>query len=674
MCGIVGYIGSKNSATDFVINGLHALEYRGYDSAGLAALENGELSYLKDAGRVNNLAKLVELKDSGEFGSDGASASGQSGLDGDSGLSSRNGPSRTGGTVKGVSEEKIGLSAKSNGRVVGSANQQAIAAGLSCGIGHTRWATHGRPTKVNAHPHTDTDQKIYVVCNGIVENYQELKAELENKGYKFSSETDTEVIPHLIDSYIKSGEEFFSAFKHAVSDLRGAYAIAAFYTDTPDVLYAARLSSPIVIGVGEGEHFIASDPSALIKNTKRVIFLNDYEVAKITADETLIESLDGAKKASKKEVVELDYDAEESELGKFPHFMIKEIHEAPATIESATRGRVKPAINTIKLGGLESVKHQLSFIDRIIITACGTSYYAGLLGEYLIEEIAGIPVEVQLASEFKYRSEPFSRNTAVIAISQSGETADTIAAIKKVEDYGILKLGIVNATGSTIARITDAGVYCHAGPEQSVASTKAFMAQVTILAEIALHLSNGKSKLFSPLLKELSTLGQKAEEVLKSEPQIKELAKKYAGSRDFLFIGRNYLYPCALEGALKLKEISYIHAEGCSAGEMKHGPLAMIDENFPTFALACDGPLTEKTLSNIEEIKARGGPIIAVATEGNKKVAKLADDVIYIPEALEQVQPLLAVIALQLFAYHVAVEKGLNVDRPRNLAKSVTVE
>lgn len=616
MCGIVGYIGTKNSATDFVINGLRALEYRGYDSAGLAALENGQLSYLKDAGRVNNLAKLVN------------------------------------------ENEK---------------SQQAHTSNLSCGIGHTRWATHGRPTKTNAHPHTDSDKKIFVVCNGIIENYQELKAELQIKGYKFISETDTEVIPHLIDSYIKSGQDFFSAFKQAISGLRGAYAITALYTETPGVLYAARLSSPIVIGVGEDEHFIASDPSALIKNTKRVIFLNDYEVAKITAEETHIESLDGAKKSAK-EVVELDYDAEESELGEFPHFMLKEIHEAPATIDSATRGRVKPAINTIKLGGLESVKHQLAFIDRIIITACGTSYYAGLLGEYLIEEIAGIPVEVQLASEFKYRSEPFSRNTAVIAISQSGETADTIAAIKKVEDYGILKLGIVNATGSTIARITDAGVYCHAGPEQSVASTKAFMAQVTILAEIALHLSNGKSKLFSPLLKELSTLSKKAEEVLKTEPQIKELAKKYAKSRDFLFIGRNYLYPCALEGALKLKEISYIHAEGCSAGEMKHGPLAMIDENFPTFALACEGPLLEKTLSNIEEIKARGGPIIAIATEGSEKVGKLADDVIYIPKVHQQLQPLLAVIVLQLFAYYVAVEKGLNVDRPRNLAKSVTVE
>lgn len=615
MCGIVGYVGDKTSATNFVVNGLRALEYRGYDSAGLATMADNELTYLKNVGRVNNLAKLVGV----------------------------------------------------NGK-------DTPASGLSCGIGHTRWATHGAPTKKNAHPHTNSGQKIFVVCNGIIENYQDLKENLQEEGYKFVSDTDTEVVPHLIDSYLKKKDDFFSAFKAAVADLRGAYAIAAIYAEHPEVIYSARLSSPIVIGVGEGEHFIASDPSALIKSTKKVVFLNDYEVARITATEAHIESLDGAKAAAKREVVELDYDAEESDMGKYPHFMLKEIHEAPATIESAIRGRIKPSINTVKLGGLESVKQQLSLIDRIIITACGTSYYAGLLGEYLIEEIAGIPVEVQLSSEFKYRNEPLSRGTAIIAISQSGETADTIAAIKKVADFGILKLGIVNAVGSTLARITDGGVYCHAGPEQSVASTKAFIAQVTILAEIALHLSDGKSKLFSPLLKELWELPEKASEVLKLEPEIKKLAEKYSDSRDFLFIGRNYLYPCALEGALKLKEISYIHAEGCSAGEMKHGPLAMIDKDFPTVALACDTPLLDKTLSNMEEIKARKGPIIAIATKGNKQVGKIANDVIYLPKMVEQFQPILTTIAMQLFAYYVAVNKGLDVDRPRNLAKSVTVE
>lgn len=611
MCGIVGYVGSKNSTTDFIVNGLRALEYRGYDSAGLAAVSKSGVTYQKNTGEVKNLAKQLKSL-----------------------------PPQT---------------------------------GISCGIGHTRWATHGAPTQKNAHPHTNANQKNFVVCNGIIENYQELKAELETKGYKFISETDTEVVPHLIDYHLSEKNDFFTAFKAAVSELRGAYAIAAVYSEEPDEIYLARLSSPIVIGVGDKEHFIASDPSALINKTKRVIFLNDYEVAKVTEADVHIESLDGAKAAAKK-IVELDYDPEESELGQYPHFMLKEIHEAPATIQSAIRGRVKPKINIIKLGGLESVKQQLKLIDRIIITACGTSYYAGLLGEYLIEEIAGVPVEVQLASEFKYRNEPLSRGTAVIAISQSGETADTIAAIKKVEDYGILKLGIVNAVGSTLARITDAGVYCHAGPEQSVASTKAFIAQVTILAEIALHLSGNKSKLFSPLLKELASLPEKAEEVLKAEEEIKNLAKKYSNKRDFLFIGRNYSYPCALEGALKLKEISYIHAEGCSAGEMKHGPLAMIDKDFPTVAIATDTPLLDKTMSNIEEIKARGGPIIAIATEGNRKIKNIADDVIYIPKAREQVQPILTAIVMQIFAYYVAVDKGLNVDRPRNLAKSVTVE
>lgn len=618
MCGIVGYVGKNESSTDFVLNGLKALEYRGYDSAGLATIDDGKLKYLKDVGRVSSLDKLVK----------------------------NNGDSM-------IAE-------------VGSAK-------ISCGIGHTRWATHGGVTKQNAHPHTNPAKDIFVVCNGIIENYQEIRKSLIKKGYEFKSETDTEVIPHLIDSYLESEPDFFAAFKKAISELRGAYAVVSINSKDPDTIYVARLSSPIVIGVGENEHFIASDPSALIHKTKRVIFLNDYEVAKITSDKLEVESLDGAKAAAQK-IIELDYDAEESDMGDYPHFMLKEIYEAPATIQSAIRGRVKPSINTIKLGGLESVKQQLGLIDRIIITACGTSYYAGLIGEYLIEEIAGIPVEVQLSSEFKYRNEPLSRGTAIIAISQSGETADTIAAIKKVEDYGILKLGIVNAVGSTLARITDAGVYCHAGPEQSVASTKAFIAQVTILTEIALHLSNGKSKLYSPLLKALDGLPAKAEQVLKLDKDIKKLAQKYAKSRDFLFIGRNYLYPCALEGALKLKELSYIHAEGCSAGEMKHGPIAMIDENFPTIALACDGPLLEKTMSNIEEIKARKGPVLAIATEGNKHIKDLADDVIYLPKAIEQLQPLLVAIAMQLFAYYVTVEKGFDVDRPRNLAKSVTVE
>lgn len=615
MCGIVGYVG-KESAEDFVMEGLQALEYRGYDSAGIVTVNDQKLKYLKDIGQVVNLKN--HLKE--------------------------------------------------------TADKNESKKGISCGIGHTRWATHGAVTDLNAHPHTNKDETVFVVCNGIIENYQELKEQLQNDGYKFISETDTEVVPHLIDHYLKKNKgNFLLAFKQAVGELRGAYAIAAVYSKEPKAFYIARLSSPLVIGVGDGEHFIASDPNALIEKTKKVIFLNDYEIGKITPEKALIESLD-PKNTNSGQITELDYDAEQSDMGDFPHYMIKEISEIPATIKSATRGRVKPEINTIKLGGLESVKEQLEFIDRIVVVACGTAYYAGLIGEYLIEEIAGIPVEVQMASEFKYRHEPFSRGTALLVISQSGETADTIAAIKKVENYGVLKLGIVNAVGSTISRITDAGVYCHAGPEQSVASTKAFIAQIVILTEIALHIGGPKSDLYKPLLQELMDLPEKASQVLEQAEEIKKIAKKYSHYRDFLFIGRGYQFPSALEGAIKLKEISYIHAEGFSAGEMKHGPIAMIDENFPTFALAPDDSLLDKTMSNMEEIKARKGPLVAVASKGNTSVGKLADDVIYIPKTLEQLQPTLTVIVMQLFAYYVALEKGLNVDRPRNLAKSVTVE
>lgn len=608
MCGIVGYIGKQNTAKEFVLDGLKALEYRGYDSAGIAVLNEKDL-IVKQKGRVESL-------------------------------------------VKNVAGTKINS---------------------SIGIGHTRWATHGAPNDENAHPHFNSDQTIFVVHNGIIENYRDIKEKLSSEGYKFLSETDTEVIPHLIDFYLKKSGDFASAFSAALNDLDGAYAICAIYKKNPDVMYAARLSSPIVIGVGDDEYFVASDPSALIHKTKKVIFLKDYEIAEITKSSAKVHNFKEFSKATS-EVEELDYDAEETSLGKYPNYMSKEIHEVPGAIENAIRGRIKADISTVKLGGLDAVQEQLEFIDRINIVACGTSYYAGLVGEYLIEEIANIPVEVQLASEFKYRQEPFSRGTAIIAISQSGETADTISALKKVENYGILKLGIVNSVGSTIARITDAGVYCHAGPEQSVASTKAFIAQVTILCEIALSLSKGQSDLYQPLLDELEKLPKKAEAVLALSEEIEALAKKYAGNRDFLYIGRGYLYPCALEGALKLKEISYIHAEGCSAGEMKHGPLAMIDKDFPTLAFTCDGPLLDKTLSNIEEIKARKGPVIAFATEGNKKIKSLADDIIYLPDTLPQLQPILAVIAAQLFAYYVAIEKGLDVDRPRNLAKSVTVE
>lgn len=609
MCGIVGYIGKK-SAIQLVMDGLKAMEYRGYDSAGITILQPGKPITIKRIGHVaalDNALKEEDLKD------------------------------------------------------------QGIA------IGHTRWATHGGVTEQNAHPHFNTDKTIFVVHNGIIENYEELRDKLQHAGYKFATETDSEVIPQLIDYYLKQVGSPKQAFEAAIRDLVGAYAIAALFTEEPESIYAARLSSPLVIGVGHNEHFIASDPTAMMEHTKKVIFLDDYEVAHITKDDAQIHNI--KKSASvQRAAEELDYEQEKVSLEGFPHFMLKEIHEAPQTLKAAIRGRIKPETNTVKLGGLESVSQQLQFIDRIVIIACGTSYYAGLVGEYLIEEIAGIPVEVQLSSEFKYRHEPFSRSSVIIAISQSGETADTIAALKKVENYGVLRLGIVNAVGSTIARMTDAGVYCHAGPEMSVASTKAFIAQVAVLADIALYLSQGRSPLYKPMIEELSELPKKAAKVLEQADKVERVAKKYAKARDFMYIGRTYAYPCAMEGALKVKELSYIHAEGCAGGEMKHGPIAMIDKDFPTFAIATKSPLLEKTLSNIEEIKARKGPVVAIATEGDKQVTEKVDDVIYVPDTLEQLQPLLNVIVLQLFAYYVTIEKGLNVDRPRNLAKSVTVE
>ncbi|MGH7234125.1 MAG: glutamine--fructose-6-phosphate transaminase (isomerizing), partial [Candidatus Saccharimonadales bacterium] len=429
-----------------------------------------------------------------------------------------------------------------------------------------------------------------------------------------------------------------------------------------------------VIGVGKNDEFIlASDPNAILEHTKDVVFLDDNDLAVIKKGHLSIEDFkESAHKDPKIEL--LDYDQEKASLGDFPNFMLKEIFEAPQTIKTATLGRVLADEGIVKLGGLETVNTQLSYIDRIVIVACGTSYYAGLVGEYLIEELAGIPVEVQLASEFKYRSEPFSRSTIMLAISQSGETADTLAALEKVKDFGCLRLGVVNATGSSIARLTDAGVYCHAGPERAVASTKAFIAQVTVLTQIALYLSKGEHKSYRKLLEELELLPDKARAVLDQADEIKKIALKYKDSSDFLYIGRHYLFPCALEGALKLKEISYIHAEGYAAGEMKHGPLALIDKDFPTFALATNSRVLDKTISNIEEIRARGGPIIALATEGNKKIHKLVNDVIFLPATHEQTQPILVAIAMQLFAYYIAEAKGLDIDRPRNLAKSVTVE
>ncbi|RJQ35168.1 glutamine--fructose-6-phosphate transaminase (isomerizing) [Candidatus Parcubacteria bacterium] len=542
------------------------------------------------------------------------------------------------------------------------------------GIAHLRWATHGEPTEVNAHPHTGSGE-IWVVHNGIIENFKELKGVLEKKGHTFASKSDTEVLAHLIEEHMKKEKNFEKATLKALNQVRGTYGVAVQYKGEPEKLIAGRMGSPIVLGIGKNENFIASDPSPILKHTKKVVFLNDGEMAVLTPKSHTIYKL--TKELVKRAPEELDWSPEEAQKGGYEHFMLKEIMEGPEVIENTLRGRLIPEKGMAKLGGLESVTKELAKIERIIIVACGTAYYAGLVGEYMLEEFAGIPVEVELASEFRYRHPVLNQRTAVLAISQSGETADTLEAIREGKRKGALTLGIVNAVGSTIARETDAGVYNHAGPEMSVASTKALVSQLTALTLLTIFLGRQRgmsAKTGKEIAKELKALPKKLAAILSGKEAIEKLAKKYSGARDFLFIGRKYNFPIALEGAIKLKEISYIHAEGYGAGEMKHGPIAMIDENFPTFALAPKDSVYDKMLSNIEQLKARKGPVIALANEGDKEIGKLADDVVYVPKTLEMLSPILNVVPLQLFAYYFAREKGLDVDRPRNLAKSVTVE
>lgn len=542
------------------------------------------------------------------------------------------------------------------------------------GITHLRWATHGAPTEKNAHPHSGGGD-IWLVHNGIIENFRELKQILGKKGHTFVSESDTEVLAHLIEEYLKREKNFEKAVFKALNDVRGTYGLAIQYAKEPEKLIAARMGSPIVVGVGKDEHFIASDASPILKHTKKVLFLNDGEVAVLTPETHAVYKL--SQKRVRRTPEELEWNAEEAQKGGYEHFMLKEIMEAPEVVVNTLRGRLIPKKGMAKLGGLEAVAKQLEKIERIIIVGCGTAYYAGLIGEYMLEEFAGVPVEVELASEFRYRSPVLNQRTALIAISQSGETIDTLEAVREGKRKGALTLGIVNTVGSTIARETDAGVYNHAGPEVGVASTKALVSQLTALALFTLFL--GRTRKMSlkqgvEIAKELQALPKKLEKLLKTQKDMAKLAKKYAHVRDFLFIGRKYNFPVALEGALKLKEVSYVHAEGYGAGEMKHGPIAMIDEAFPTFALAPKDSVYEKNVSNMHELKARKGPVIALATEGDKDIAKLADDVVYVPKTLEMLQPILNLIPLQLFAYYFAVHKGLNPDRPRNLAKSVTVE
>ncbi|MBI2625051.1 MAG: glutamine--fructose-6-phosphate transaminase (isomerizing) [Candidatus Nealsonbacteria bacterium] len=610
MCGIVGYIGNRNGIP-IALAGLKRLEYRGYDSAGMAAFDfkkSGVFS-IKRVGRISNLEMA---------------------------LGKRN----------------------FEGNPV---------------VFHSRWATHGQPCDKNAHPHHDCNKKIWLVHNGIIENFKFLKDKLEKEGHKFYSDTDSEVISHLIEKYFQGNLE--KAVARAIKLVRGTYALAVISEDDPQKLVAARFSAPLLVGVGEGEFMVASDPSAVIGNTKRVAYLDDGEIATLTPEGFSVTDLNQVQK--EKTVEEIEWSLEEAQKGGFEHFMLKEIFEQPDSIKDTIRGRILLKEGMAKLGGVEGVKDKLKEIKRLHIVACGTAYLAGLVGEYMLEEYAGIPVEVDLGSEFRYRSPILDKESAALFISQSGETADTLASLKEVKENGVLSLGVVNAVGSSVARETEAGVYNHAGPEIAVASTKAFTSQVSVLALLTLLLGRqrGMSKSAGQnIAKELFQMPKLASLVLKENEKIKSIAKKYKDCRNFLYLGRKYNFPIALEGALKLKEISYIHAEGYGAGEMKHGPIALIDGNFPTIAIAPSDSVYEKMISNIMEVKARSGKVIAIATKGNKKIKEIVDDVIYIPETIEMLTPILSVIPLQLFAYHMAVLRGCDVDKPRNLAKSVTVE
>ncbi len=628
MCGIVGYIG-KNEAAPILLEGLKRLEYRGYDSAGIAVINSAGVKCIKSVGRVKKLEKLLLKK-------------------------------------------KIGS---------------------NIGIAHTRWATHGKPSIANAHPHFTTHKNIFVVHNGIIENYQELKDQLKKKGHKFVTDTDSEVIAHLIedcyhptrkDSDDKPKGHFEKAVKAALKKIIGAYGLAIICRDEPDKIVAARYGSPLLIGIGKKEKIIASDAAAVIGRTKKVIYLEDGEIAVINGSKIKVSNIYSAKgseasgKSIKKKINTITWGQDEISKAGYNHFMAKEIHEAPEVIINSTRGRCIAARSLAKLGGLESVKKELKNISRLIIVACGTARNAGLVGEYMIEEAAGIPVEVEYASEFRYRGPIVNKNTAVMAISQSGETADTLAAIKEAKKQDALTLGIVNVVGSSITRETDAGVYNHIGPEIAVASTKAYISEIIILALLTVFLGkthkNMSAKKAKEILYEIEKLPKKVQSIFGQEQIIKKIARKYKRSDNFLYLGRKYNYPTALEGALKLKEISYIHAEGHPTGEMKHGPIAMIEPDFPSVFITPKDSVYEKNISGIEEVKARDGKIICIATQGDKKISKLADDVIYIPKTIEMLTPILAALPLHLLAYYIGVGKGYNVDKPRNLAKSVTVE
>ena len=613
MCGIVGYVGPKK-ALGLLIEGLKRLEYRGYDSAGVCVFHDGQLGIQKCPGRVSEVEALTET-------------------------------------------------------------DPVIGAG-TIGIAHTRWATHGEPNGVNAHPHPDASGRIAVVHNGIIENYGPLKQFLEGQGVVFASETDTEVLSQLIGHFYKPGEvSVEEAVRAALQEVTGTYGIAVLCADEPDQIVVARKGSPLIIGVGNDEYVVASDASAIVEHTVNVIYLNDNEMAVIGRDGMRTTTIDNVPVT--KEMDQIEWSIEEIAKGGFEHFMLKEIFEQPAVVRTCMGGRLDMREMQVKLGGLRGIDRELVKARKIILTACGTAWHAGLVGEYLFEDLARVPTEVEYASEFRYRNPIVEDGTVVVAISQSGETADTLAALREARQKGALALGIVNVVGSTIARDTDAGVYLHAGPEIGVASTKAFTCQLVVQAMVAIMLGRRKfmsQSMTEMYMKGLQDIPGKIETILEQSDAIRDMVAKHVDRDNWLFLGRGYNYPVALEGALKLKEISYIHAEGLPAAEMKHGPIALIHEGMPVVFVATRCETYDKVIGNIEEVRARKGEIIAVATEGDEEIRKYSDNVIYVPDAPVPLQPMLTVVPLQLIAYHAAVARGCNVDKPRNLAKSVTVE
>jgi len=621
MCGIIGYVGKK-AASPILLEGLRRLEYRGYDSAGVAVLNHAAITVRKKAGKIDDgIAPLLKAE-----------------------------------PVTGC-----------------------------LGIAHTRWATHGPPSDINSHPHLDGSGKIAVVHNGVIENFDSIKQKLLAAGHKFKSATDTEVLAHLIGDYYEkrksgklkaeSGNALTQAVCDALREVIGTYGLAVICADFPDTIIGARRGSPLIIGIGKDENFVASDANAIVAHTKKVVYLNDYDVATVTPERFDVINL-GTDTANV-QISNLEFSQEDAARGKHAHFMLKEILEQPQTVANALRGRIDYEGATARFGGLNMTPAELRSIDRIVIAASGTSWHAALVGEYLIEELAQIPVEVEFAHEFCYRNCPLEKNTVLLVLSQSGETADTLAALREAKRRGHRALAIVNVVGSTIAREADGGIYMHAGPEIGVASTKAFVSTLTVLTLLAVHL--GRLRQLSAarakeILRGLEALPAQIEKILGQNATLKKLARNYAGAEDFFFLGRGCTFPIALEGALKLKEISYIHAEGYSAAEMKHGPIALVDKKTPTVFVVPRDAMYEKTMANLAMIRARKGPVIAVATESDTAIKKVADAVMFIPKALDLLNPILAIVPLQLFAYHIAVARGCDVDKPRNLAKSVTVE